>query len=166
MFPQPEDTAYYVGVARNLLEGRGLTSDALWSYGTPPLVVPAARVRGLAAAADVPRRDPHGAPRARLPAAQSSSVVVGAIVPVLAWRLGADVANERGLSLGRTRVLALGAGLTSAVYLPLVLHSALPDSTMPFAALALAACLLMPRILRDAGRRPAGRPAARRARRR
>ena len=40
VFPKPEDTAYYVGVARNLLEGRGLVSDALWSYETPPLVFP------------------------------------------------------------------------------------------------------------------------------
>ena len=39
-FPRPEDTAYYVGVARNLVEGRGLVSDAIWSYGTPPLVFP------------------------------------------------------------------------------------------------------------------------------
>ena len=45
-FPQPEDTAYYVGVARNLVEGlqgvpgRGLVSDSLWSFGTPPLVFP------------------------------------------------------------------------------------------------------------------------------
>src|SRR4029453_5205368 len=51
---------------------------------------------------------------------------------------------------GRARVLAVGAGLTAAVYLPLVLHSALPDSTMPFAVLALAACALMPRLLRVA----------------
>ena len=29
-----------MGVARNLVEGRGLVSDALWSYGTPPLVFP------------------------------------------------------------------------------------------------------------------------------
>ena len=40
VFPKPEDTAYYFGVARNLLEGRGLVSDALWSYATPPLVFP------------------------------------------------------------------------------------------------------------------------------
>src|SRR5829696_4348141 len=38
--PKPEDTAYYVGAARNLVEGRGLVSDALWSFGTPPLVFP------------------------------------------------------------------------------------------------------------------------------
>jgi len=41
-FPVPEDTAYYDSVARNLLEGRGLISDALWSYQTQPLVVPRA----------------------------------------------------------------------------------------------------------------------------
>ena len=82
-------------------------------------------------------------------AAQVASVVVGAVVPVLAWRLGADVAAERGLSTDRARTLAIGAGLTAAVYLPLLLHSALPDSTMPFAVLALGACLLMPRIARD-----------------
>src|SRR5215203_7187439 len=40
VFPKPEDTAYYVGVARNLLEGRGLVSDAIWSYQTSPLVFP------------------------------------------------------------------------------------------------------------------------------
>ena len=40
VFPKPEDTAYYVGVARNVLEGRGLVSDAMWSYATEPLVFP------------------------------------------------------------------------------------------------------------------------------
>ena len=40
VFPTPEDTAYYFGVARNLVEGRGLITDAVWSYQTPPLVVP------------------------------------------------------------------------------------------------------------------------------
>ena len=82
-------------------------------------------------------------------AAQVSSIVVGAIVPVLAWRLAADVAEERGLPTGRARTLSIGTGLVTAVYLPLLLHSALPDSTMPFTALVLAACLLMSRIARD-----------------
>jgi hypothetical protein len=152
VFPQPEDTAYYVGVARNLLEGHGLTSDALWSYGTPPLSFPRPAFEVWLPLPTFLAAIPMALFGATFGAAQASSVVVGAIVPVLAWRLGADAATERRLSLSRTRVLALGAGLTSAVYLPLVLHSALPDSTMPFAALALAACMLMPRILRDAGR--------------
>ena len=39
-FPRPEDVAYYVSVARNLVEGRGLVSDAIWSFNTPPLAFP------------------------------------------------------------------------------------------------------------------------------
>jgi hypothetical protein len=152
VFPQPEDTAYYVGVARNLLEGHGLTSDALWSYGTPPLSFPRPAFEVWLPLPTFLAAIPMAMFGPTFQAAQASSVLVGSIVPVLAWRLGADAAIERRLSLGRTRVLALGAGLTSAVYLPLVLHSTLPDSTMPFAALALGASLLMPRILRDAGR--------------
>ena len=41
------------------------------------------------------------------------------------------------------------AALTAAVYLSLLLHSSLPDSTMVFAAIVLGACLLMTRVLRD-----------------
>jgi hypothetical protein len=81
-------------------------------------------------------------------AAQVSSVLVGAVVPVLGWHLARDVASERDLPLGRARWVALGTGLTSAVYLPLVLNSALPDSTMPFAVIVLSACMLMTRIVR------------------
>ena len=40
VFPKPEDTAYYVDVARNLVNGRGLVSDAIWSFQTPPLDFP------------------------------------------------------------------------------------------------------------------------------
>ncbi len=155
-FPRPEDTAYYVGVGRNLVEGRGLVSDAIWSYQTPPLAFPrpafevwlplpsliaaipmALLARGSTAMSDWMR------------AGQVMSVALGVLVALLAWRLGADVAAERGLPPGRARVLALGTGLTASVYLPLLLHSALPDSTMPFALLGLGACLLMARLLRE-----------------
>ena len=150
VFPKPEDTAYYVGVARNLVEGRGLVSDALWSFQTPPLVFPRPAFEVWLPLPTLLAAIPMALLGATFGAAQVSSVLVGALVPVLAWRLAADVAAERGLPLGRARTLALGTGLTSAAYLPLVLHSALPDSTMPFAALALAACLLMSRVARDA----------------
>jgi hypothetical protein len=72
--------------------------------------------------------------------------VIGAGVAVLAWRLGAAIAGVRELPVGRARTLAVGSGLTAAVSLPLLLHSTLPDSTMPFAFLTLTACLLMTRI--------------------
>ncbi len=155
-FPRPEDTAYYVGVARNLVEGRGLVSDALWSYGTPPLVFPRPAFEvwlPLPSLLDAIPMVLSGA-RAPIPletamrAAQVTSALLGALLVVLAWRLAADLARERNLPVGRARTLAIGTGLTTAVYLPLVLHSALPDSTMLFGVLALAACLLMTRILR------------------
>ena len=39
-FPRPEDAAYYVAVARNLVSTGHLTSDAIWSYTTSPLSFP------------------------------------------------------------------------------------------------------------------------------
>jgi hypothetical protein len=156
-FPKPEDTAYYVGVARNLVEGRGLVSDSLWSYGTPPLVFPRPAFEVWlplpAFLAAIPMALFGGPAPIPLETAMRTSQVVpvlaGAILSALAWRLAADVAIERGLPQGRARTLALGTGLASAVYLPLLLHAALPDSTILFGALALGACLLMTRAARD-----------------
>jgi hypothetical protein len=148
VFPRPEDTAYYVGVARNLIEGRGLVSDALWSFGTPPLILPRPAFEVWLPLPTFLAAIPMAVFGASFGAAQVSSVVIGSLVPVLAWRLAADVAIERELPPGRARTLAIGTGLTAAVYLPLLLHSALPDSTMLFAVLALGACLLMTRIAR------------------
>ena len=149
VFPRPEDTSYYVEVARHVLEGRGLVSDALWSYGTPPLVFPRPAFEVWLPLPTFLALVPMAVLGSTFAAAQVSSVLVGALVPVLAWRLAADVVAELGLPAGRARTVAFGTGLTAAVYLPLVLHSALPDSTMPFAALVLGSCLLMTRIMRD-----------------
>lgn len=149
VFPKPEDSAYYVGVARNLVEGRGLISDALWSYQTPPLIVPRQAFEIWMPLPSFLAAIPMALFGATFASSQLSSVVLGAIVPVLAWRLAADIAQERGFELGRARSLALGTGMTTAVYLPLLLGSTVPDSTMPFTVLVLAACLLVPRITRD-----------------
>jgi len=162
-FPKPEDTAYYVGVARNIAEGRGIVSDALWSYATPPLVFPrpafevwlplpsflfAIPLLLSGAAAPIPLET-------AMRAGQAVTVPLGALLAVLAWRLAADVAAERGLGTGRARTLAIGSGLTTAVYLPLILHSVQPDSTLLFGVLALGAALLMTRVLRNPrGARP------------
>jgi hypothetical protein len=147
VFPTPEDTAYYVGVARNLVEGRGLIADAIWSYQTPPLSFPRPAFEVWLPLPSLLAAIPMAIAGATFRAAQVVPVVSGALVPVLAWRLGADVASELGLPRGRARTLAIGSGLTAAVSLALLLHSALPDSTMPFAAIALGACLLMPRLV-------------------
>ncbi len=147
-FPRPEDVAYYVGVARNLLEGQGLTTDAIWSFQTPPLSFPRPAFEVWLPLPTFLMAIPMALFGHTFAAAQVASVLVGSLVCVLAWRLAADVAADRGMPVGRARTLAIGTGLTCAVYLPLVLASGQPDSTMPFAALALGACLLMTRLSR------------------
>ena len=149
VFPKPEDTAYYVGVARHLLEGRGLVSDALWSYQTPPLIFPRPAFEVWLPLPTFLAAIPMALFGATFAAAQVSSVLVGAIVSVLAWRLALDVAEERELTVERARWVGIGVGATTAVYLPLLLSSSLPDSTMPFAAIVLGTCLLMTRVVRD-----------------
>ncbi len=148
-FPTPEDTAYYVMVARNLVSGHGLTSDALWSFQTPPLVFPRPAFEVWLPLPSLLIALPMALLGTSFAVAQLPAIVIGGLIPVLAWRLAADVATELGLPAGRARTLAIGTGLTAAVELPLVLFSALPDSTALFAALVLAACLLINRLLAD-----------------
>lgn len=148
-FPTPEDTAYYYGVARNLVDGHGLVSNAMWSYGTPPLRFPRDAFEVWLPLPTFLAALPMFVLGTGFHAAQVSTIVLGALVPVLAWRMAADVAAQRRLPVGRARTLAIGAGLTTIVSLPLLLHGVLPDSTTPFTVLALAACLLMVRIARD-----------------
>ena len=146
VFPIPEDTAYYVAVSKHLVEGRGLVADALWSYQTPPLVFPRPAFEVWLPLPSYLSALPMLVLGTTFRAAQVMPIVVGALVPVLAWRIAADVAVELELPRGRARTLAIGTGLTCSVYLPLLLHSTLPDSTMLFAAVALGACLLMTRL--------------------
>jgi len=149
-FPEPEDTAYYVDVARNLVTGHGLTADAIWSFATPPLTFdpPRPAFEIWLPVATFLDAIPMAIAGATFAAAQASSILVGSILAVLAWRLGADVAVDLDLPPGRARTLALGSGLGAAVYLPLVLFSVQPDSTTPFAVLILGGCLVIRRIVR------------------
>jgi hypothetical protein len=147
-FPTPEDTAYYVGVARNLVDGHGLVSNALWSYGTPPLQFPRDAFEVWLPLPTFLAALPMALFGTGFHAAQVSNVLLGGLVPVLAWRLAADVAEEQAMPVGRARTLAVGTGLTVIVSLPLLLFGVLPDSTTPFTVFALGACLLMVRIAR------------------
>jgi hypothetical protein len=149
--PLPEDTAYYVGVAHNLLDGRGLVSDALWSFQTPPLALPREAFEVWLPLPTFIVAGSMAVLGGSFFAAQLPIAILGGLVCVLAWLIARDVAAERSLPPGRARVLAVGVGLTCAVYLPLVLHGALPDSTTLYTALALTACLLMSRLLADPG---------------
>ena len=83
-------------MARNLVEGRGLVSDAMWSYQTTPLVFPRPAFEVWLPLPTFLAAIPMALFGTTFQAAQVASVIVGAIVPVLAWRLAADVAEERG----------------------------------------------------------------------
>ena len=146
-----QDAAYYLDVARNLISGHGLTADSIFSYATPPYAFPRQAFELWLPMASFLEAIPMALLGGLLPAfaaAQVASVLVGSLVAVLAWRLAADVAIERELPPERARTIALGTGLAAGVYLPLVVASAQPDSTMPFAACVLGAVLVMSRTLR------------------
>ena len=114
------------------------------------LLLPAPGLRDLAAAARASWASSRCWPPAPRPTPTTLPVaaVLGALVPVVAWRIAADVADERSLPAERSRTLALGAGLVAGVTLPLVLPSAHLDSTNAFALPALLACLVMVRLVR------------------
>ncbi len=156
-FPIPEDATYYWGAARNLVHGQGLTSSAIWSYVTPARDASGALVLAFPRPAFeiwLPLASLLAAiPMALLGSGQYGAstavpILVGGLVPVLAWRIAADVAEERQLPVGRARTLALGTGLVGAIWLPLVMSSAVLDSTAPFGVPALVACLLMVGLIR------------------
>ncbi len=71
-------------------------SDALWSFGTPPLVFPRPAFEVWLPLPTFLAAIPMAVLGHTFSAAQIVSVVVGSVVPVLAWRLAADVAAERG----------------------------------------------------------------------
>ncbi len=148
-FPIPEDTAYYFGVARNLVEGRGLVSDALWSFQTPPLELPRAAFEVWLPLPSLIAAVPMTILGATFASAQLLPILASSLIPVLAWGLAWLVAVERNLPRNRARVVAIGAGLTAAVELPLVLHGTLPDSTALFAVFVLVACILMARLVTE-----------------
>jgi len=113
-------TRLLLGRCPNLVDGHGLTSNTLWSYVTPARG-PATGAFGLF----FPRPAfeiwlPLPTLLAAIPMMLLGStsyaatlvvpVLLGALIPVLAWRIGADLAAERGLPLERARTLALGSG--------------------------------------------------------
>ena len=148
-FPIPEDSAYYVDVARNVAAGRGFVSDVVWSYATAPLAVPRPAFdlwQPLVSFIEAPFMVLLGR---SLAAAQLPSVLLGAAVAPLAWLVARRAADEMGLAPGRADVVAFTSGLLVALTPLLVIQSAEPDSSTPYTALAVAACALMPATLGD-----------------
>jgi hypothetical protein len=146
-FAVAEPSAYYVGVARNLVDGQGLVSDAMWNYAAPTLAVPEVAFglwlpmsTFISAAAMVVLGDSFWA-------AQVGGALLGSLVAPLAWGIGREAANTQGLDTRRGRAVAISSGLIAAVVSPLVIGSIVPDSYVPFTVFILIAALCVPRVI-------------------
>ena len=92
-----------------------MISDALWSYGTPPLVFPRPAFEVWLPLPSLLFAIPIALSGATTPipletalrASQAVTAILGALLCVLAWRLAADVAAERAVG-GRPRADAGG----------------------------------------------------------
>jgi len=146
-FPIAEPSAYYVAVAQNLVEGRGLVSDTLWSYATPPLVVPRPAFELWLPMSSFVSALAMGLLGASFWAAQVGGALLGALVAPLAWAVAREAARVTGLDARRSASVAVASGLLGAIMAPLVLTSVVPDSSTPFLVFMLIAALLMPRAL-------------------
>lgn len=157
VFPPTEGSAYYLDVARNLVQGHGLVSSAIWSYATPPLVLPKPAFELWLPMASLVSAVPMALFGVTFSAAQLGSVVLGAFVAPLAWAVGREAATVAALGPARRAAVAAGSGLVAAVLGPFVISSTLPDSTTPFLVFGVLAALLMPRALASAGASSAAR---------
>jgi hypothetical protein len=146
-FAPNEGSAYYVDVARNVVGGRGLVTDAMWSYATPPLVLPKPAFELWLPMATFLAALPMTLFGPTLGAAQLSSVVVGAAAAPLTWLVARDAARHLALDPRRTLGVSLGSGLAAAFLGPFLVAAVGPDSTTPFLTFAVAASLVVPRAL-------------------
>ncbi|CAN5628580.1 hypothetical protein BH24CHL9_BH24CHL9_04250 [soil metagenome] len=147
-FPITEGSAYYIGVAHNIVEGDGLVSDAVWSYSTPPLVVPKPAfelwlpMASLVSALSMALLGPT------FQAAQVGSVLLGALLAPLTWGVAQEAARAHGLDERRSRAVSLASGLLVAGLGPVVLAAVVPDSFTPYTVFSVGAALLAARLIR------------------
>jgi 4-amino-4-deoxy-L-arabinose transferase-like glycosyltransferase len=147
-FPTNEASAYYVAVARNLAEGRGLVIDSMWSYATPPLVLPRPAFELWQPMASFLAALPMAVLGSSFLVAQLGGVLVGATVAPLTWAITRDSAPHVGTPPERVDHLAIGAGIVISLLAPFLLAVAVPDSTLSFLVFGTLACWLAPRALK------------------
>ena len=146
-FPINEGSAYYAAVARNFVTGRGLVTDALGSYATPPLVVPRPAFELWQPMAAFISAVPMALFGPTFDSAQLGAAAFGALAAPLCWAIAREAATVLELKPRRAAAVALGSGVLAAVLGPFLMAVAVPDSTTPFLVLGLACCWLMPRAL-------------------
>ena len=147
VFPTNEGSAYYLAVARNLAEGRGLVIDTMWSYATPPLVLPRPAFELWQPLASLIAAVPMAIFGTSFLMGQLGGVLVGATIAPLTWAITRDSAPHVGTPTERVDHLAVGSGIVVSLLAPFLLAVAVPDSTLPFMVFGTLACWLAPRAL-------------------
>jgi hypothetical protein len=156
-FPPTEGSLYYLDVARNLVQGHGLTTDVLWSYANPPLTLPRPAFDLWLPLASLVAAVPMLIGGTAHQVGQLGGVLLGACLAPLTWAVAREAAAIDGLDSRRSGAAAMTAGLLAAVLGPFLVATVAPDSTVPFAVLGTLDALLVSRLLRGSttdGRRP------------
>ena len=154
-FPPTEGSLYYLDVARHLVSGEGLTTNVLWSYATPPMAVPRPAFDLWLPLASLIDAVPMLVAGPTHQAGQLGIAIVGAFIAPLTWAVARDAGSLDGLGARRTGAAAFAAGLLAAILGPWLIATAGPDSTVPFVVLGTLDALLIARLLRPGGSRPA-----------
>jgi hypothetical protein len=140
VFPPLDDPAFYLSTAENVVKGRGLEIDALWSYQFPfsKVTHPSHEhwmpvTTGLMAAA-------FALLDTSLRTGQLPGLLAGALLAPLTYLFGRRALPEGGQPadslVGGNRGVAVGAALLIAISATLGYQSASADSSAPFALLA------------------------------
>ena len=145
IFPPLDAPAFYLTTAENVVTGRGLEVDALWSYQVPlPAVTHPSHERrmplttAVIAASFALQRALSGVLEASLEIGQIPGLILGALLAPVTYLFG-----RRALPGGRSnRWVSLGAALLVAVNGTLAYQSASADSTAPYALLAAGALVV------------------------
>jgi hypothetical protein len=147
-FPTNEVSAWYAGAAERLVAGEWFTSDMVWSYATPPLAVPRPAFELWLPMASIVSAIGMALLGSGYLAAQTAAAVVGAFLAPLTWAVARGAATAAGLDERRSSAISVASGLLAALLGPFILASVVPESTLPFTVLGVAAALLMPSALR------------------
>jgi hypothetical protein len=158
VFPPLDDPAFYLTTGENLVTGRGLEIDALWSYHIlfPNVTHPSHEhwmplPTGLIAAAFAIEHTLLGAAETTFRTGQLPGLLLGALLAPLTYLFGrralADARKPAGSVSQKGRWIAFAAALLVAINATLGYQSASADSSAAFAllaALALATAVRSP----------------------
>lgn len=147
-FPPTEGSLYYLDVARNLVEGHGLTTNALWSYASPPLTLPRPAFDLWLPLGSIVAAIPMLVGGTSHQVGQVGGALLGACLAPLAWVVAREATRLDGLEARRSGAAAVTAGLLAAVLGPWLVATAAPDLTIPFAVLGTVDALLVATLLR------------------